>query len=262
MNPAGPDWGGGSRFYLPNEDAGVVRAALGYFRPRARRPVFVGGSGMMLLEAAAGLPRLQRATFVDVADFQCDYFHRLRRALAGCATPGELRTWFADTVYPELCRHHQARGRAYGLEQVLEALRQTFRLRFFFDPAAFRRAQAVVDRVVPVRADIAGHLAATPQAHDFIYASNVPDYLGRDGLAAFFAACRGHAAPVYLLLTSACADPEAVRQAWEAAGYAPHPAAKGLDARNRGLGSPRLARPWNRPGTVHLLVPQDARSTP
>ena len=262
MTAQGPDWGVGSRFYLPNEDAGVVCVALRCLHRRARRPVFVGGSGMTLLEAAATLPRLQHAAFVDVADFQFEYFRLLLRALACCASPGELQAWFAETVYPELRRHHQARGRTYGLDLVLEALRHTFRLSFFFDAAAFTQAQAVAGRIVAARADIASYLAATQETHDFIYLSNVPDYLDRDALTALFAACRRHDAPVYLLATRACAAPDAVRETWEAAGYAPHAASTRLNAQNRGLGSPHLVRPWNRPGTIHLLVPHEKRSIP
>lgn len=261
MAPPSPDWGAGSRFYLPNEDASVVCAALACFRRRARRPVFVGGSGMTLLEAAATLPRPQSATFVDVADFQLEYFRLLLRALTRCDTPRELQTWFAEAIYPELRRHHQARGRTYGLDAVLEALRHTFRLSFFFDMPAFTQAQALAGRIVFAKADIGGYLATATQVHDFIYVSNVPDYLDGDALKALFAACRRHEAPVYLLVTRACADPQAVREAWEAAGYAPHAASKRLDAQNRGLGSPRLARPWNRPGSIHLLVPPPIRST-
>ena len=261
MSGPSPDWGGGSRFYLPNEDAAVVCAALASLRPLPRNPVFVGGSGLTLLEAAATLPHLQSAVFVDVADFQFAYFRMLLRAVTESASPEMLRAWFARTVYPELRRHHLARGRDYALEQIFTALRDTFGVRFFFDAPAFDRVQRTVDRIAAVRSDIGSYLARERLAHDFIYLSNVPDYLGEAALQTLFTACQTHKAPVYLLLTSACPDPDAVRRAWEAAGFLPHAAAPRLDAQNRGLGSPSLARAWNRPGTIHLLVATNQRST-
>lgn len=256
-----PDWGSGSRFYLPNEDAAVVCAALASLGSRPRNPVFVGGSGMTLLEAAGQLPHLERATFVDVAAFQFEYFRLLLRAITEHSSPELLRAWFARAVYPQLRRHHLARGRDYALEQVFAALPDLFGIRFFSDAAVFARVRRCIDRVSAVRADIGSYLARESIKHDFIYLSNVPDYLDKPALTSLFAACMAHAAPVYLLLTTACPDPEAVRLAWEAAGYAPHAAGASLDAKNRGLGSPTLARPWNRAGTIHLLVAANQRST-
>lgn len=257
-----PDWGGGSRFYLPNEDAAVVCAALELFGNRPRRPVFVGGSGMTLLEAAGRLPRLETATFVDVADFQFEYFRLLLRALEGAGSPAALRSWFGRAVYPDLHRHHLLRGRAYSLRQVLAALGDIFGLRFLFDQEAFDRARSVAGRTAAVRGDIGSYLATTRTRHDFVHLSNVPDYLGETALATLFAACRAHKAPVYLLLTSACPDPGAAQRAWADAGFVSHPAAPRLDGGNRGLGSRTLRTTWNRPGTIHLLVQPRQRRLP
>ena len=255
MSAKAPDWGGGSRFYLPNEDAAVVCAALASLASRPRNPVFVGGSGMTLLEAAGHLPRLERATFVDVADFQFEYFRRLLRAVTKSSSPEMLRDWFGRAVYPELRRHHMARGRDYALEQIFAALSDLFGISFFNDAAAYVHVRSSMDRVTVVRADIGSYLARQSVGHDFIYLSNVPDYLDKPALQKLFAACLAHAAPVYLLLTTACTDPDAVRRAWKAAGYALHAASAQLNAANRGLGSSCLKRPWNRPGTIHLLLP-------
>ncbi|WP_300161022.1 hypothetical protein [Solidesulfovibrio sp.] len=259
MSAPRPDWGNASRFYLPNEDAAVLRDALGRLGNRARRPVFVGGSGMALLEAAGVLPELEAATFVDVAPFQVAYFRRLLDAVRAAGTPGGLRAWFAEAVYPELRAHYLARGRDYPLPRVLDALENIFGIDFFFDAAALARAKAAAGRTAVVQGDVAAHLAAST-GHDCIVLSNVPDYLDAAGLAGLFAACRRHQAPVYLLLTSACPDRDAARLAWERAEFAAHPDAAALDARNRGLGSPTLCAPWNRPGTIHLLVPNAQRS--
>uniref|UniRef100_I2PX05 Uncharacterized protein n=1 Tax=Desulfovibrio sp. U5L TaxID=596152 RepID=I2PX05_9BACT len=261
MSGRNPDWGGGSRFYLPNEDAAVVCAALASLHPWPRNPVFVGGSGMTLLEAAGTLPHMESAAFVDVADFQFEYFRLLLRAVTECASPEILRDWFGRAVYPELRRHHLARGRDYALEQVFAALSDLFGIRFFSNAAALERVRDNIDRVTAVRADIGSYLARQQSRHDFIYLSNVPDYLGEVALQTLFTACQAHRAPVYLLLTAACSDPDTVRRAWEAPGYSPHAASPQLDAQNRGLGSPSLARAWNRPGTIYLLVPTNPRGT-
>jgi len=250
-----PDWGAGSRFYLPNEDAAVVCAALRRLHRRPRRPVFVGGSGMALLEATRTLPRLESAVYVDVATFQFEYFRLLLRAMENCQGPDELRAWFAGVVYPELRQHLGRRSQAYDLDQILAAMRHLFGLDFFFDAAAFAQARSMLPRVAAVRSGIETYLAAAPVNHDFIYLSNVPDYLVPADLDGLFAACSRHKAAVYLLATSACPDQAALARAWQAAGYRCHEASARLDAANRGLGSPRLQRPWNRPGTIHLLLP-------
>ncbi len=260
MSGPSPAWGNASRFYLPNEDAAVLRAAVRLGRNQTRRPVFVGGSGLALLEAVGRLSRLESATFVDVADFQVEYFRMVLRALRAAGRPEDLRDWFADAVYPELRRHYLARGRDYSLPRVLAALRDLFGIEFFFDPKAFSRVRAITGHIDAVRSDIGSYLAGCAVRHDFIGLSNVPDYLDPAGLTALFAACHRHKAPVYLLLTSACPDRDAARRAWEAAGYAVHPASEGLNAANRGLGSPRLTAPWNRPGVISLLVAQTRRS--
>ena len=106
-----------------------------------------------------------------------------------------------------------------------------------------------------VRDDIVSYLERPGTVHDFIYLGNVPDYLPESALKRLFAACRALRAPIYLLATSACPDTEGLRRCWESAGYAPHPASDRLDGENRGLGSTRLDKSWNRPGTVRLLVP-------
>lgn len=255
MNAGLPDWGGRSRFYVPNEDAAVLRAALGELPFRPRNPVFVGGSGMALLEAVRDLPELESAVFVDVAPFQCAYAARLFTALEALPTPAAFRAWFGEKIYPALRGHFLARGTEYPLEQVLTALRNRFGIRFLFDGAAYDGARESIARIRIANRDIAGYLAAPSRAHDFIYLGNVPDYLSGERTGVLFESCRGHGAPVYVLRTSACADPAALNAAWTQAGYRTHPASSTLDAMNRGLGRPGLAASWNRPGNVFLLEP-------
>lgn len=252
MSTPTPDWET-RRFFLPNEDAGVVRAALLAGVSTPARPVFVGGSGMVLLEACAAAPGA-RPTFVDVAPQQVAYFGQLVEALRHAGSPETLRRWFETVVYPQLTAHFEARGRAYPLEDVLGAAREQFRLRFLFEQEPFERARAVAAQVTAVEADIVAYLAACPTRHDFIYLGNVPDYLPAPRLRALFGACRRHRAPVYLLLTSACPDVTDVRSAWAEEGFLEDPGAVALDLVNRGLGARDLDRAWNRPGKVHLLT--------
>ena len=255
MIDATPSWGLNSRFYLPNEDAAVVCMALRLLDRQVRRPVFVGGSGMLLLEAVAGLPELERATFVDIAPFQTGYFQRLVHAIEGAESPDAFRAWFCLSVCPELKNHFLRRGQRYNLGNILAALTEYFGLSFFFDKPAFRRVHAALASIDTVQDDIVSYLMRPGVRHDFIYLSNVPDYLPKRDMETLLQACRAQKAPVYLLLTEACPDQEAVRQAWELAGYVAHPATHELDRHNRGLGSATNHKKWNRPGFIRLLLP-------
>ncbi|MDP6625720.1 MAG: hypothetical protein QGG87_04610, partial [Nitrospinota bacterium] len=102
--------------------------------------------------------------------------------------------------------------------------------------------------------DIAGYLAQTKIQHDFVYLSNLPDYLGEDECAGIFSSCAEMKAPVYLLLTESCKNKEAVKSVWINARYSDHPCSQEVTAENRGLGSKSLRRKWNREGRVHLLL--------
>jgi len=256
MSECQPNWGSGSRFYLPNEDAAVVCTALRLIGREMRRPVFVGGSGMVLLEAAASLFRLELVTYVDIAPFQLDYFQQLLDAVALAESPDSLRRWFARAVYPKLRDHYRMRNREYGLDRVMAALAENFGVSFFFDPQTLRRVRETSGLAKAVRDDIVSYLERQSETHDFIYLSNVPDYLPGTAVEKLFTACRAREAPVYLLETSACPDRQRLHRAWESVGYEPHPASDRLNRENRGLGSARLNKDWNRPGSIHLLMPR------
>lgn len=255
MNGRPPDWGLGSRFFLPNEDAAVVREAASLLDAPVRSPVFVGGSGMVLLEVAGALPSLERAAFVDIASFQLEYFREVIQAITLAESPEGLRRWFLTSVYPRLAAHFRGRGRDYPADRVMEALSSRFGVTFFFDPEALERVLCAVGKVDVVRDDIGAYLAGHSDTHDFVYLSNVPDYMFPAESKRIFAACRGRRAPVYLLVTAACPDPDGLRRIWSEAGYAPHPETKRLNRDNRGLGAPRLSADWNRPGEIFLLLP-------
>ena len=253
MSAGQPEWGVQSRFYVPNEDAAVLRASFEVLPTRPRNPVFVGGSGMILLEAVRVLPDMESAVFIDVAAFQCAYAARLFAALEEFPDPAAFRAWFEKTVYPDLHGHFLAKGTDYPLERVLNALENRFGIEFMFKDAAYNRVKASLARVRIVEKDIITYLAAPERAHDFIYLSNVPDYLPPKDAEVLFRLCRQYGAPVYLLCTSACKDQPAIALAWEKAGYRPHPESRRLDAMNRGLGCAALTISWNRPGVVYLL---------
>jgi hypothetical protein len=264
VNAPAPDWGSGSRFYVPNEDAAALRAALHELDAPPERPVFVGGSGMLLLEAARASTRLETAVFVDIAAFQCEYFRLLLDALASAPSPEALRLWFCSDIFPALQAHYRARGRRHSLPEVLGALEKLFGCRFMFEDEAFTGAKRTAGKAAVVHGDIAAYLSETGERHDFIYLSNISDYLDEDGVRGLFAACAAHRAPSYLLLTSACPRPESVRLAWEKAGFVPHASCARLNGLNRGLGSRALRRKWNRPGSLYLLMPAttQGRKTP
>lgn len=249
-------WGERSRFYLPNEDAAMVRRAVALLKREPRTPVFVGGSGMVLLDVIPEMTQLQQATFVDISDFQVAYFKSLLFAMKGCATAEELWGWFQEVMYPQLHHHFSSRrNQVFSLDQVRDALEKLFRIRFFFDPEPFGRAKSLLPQVNACEMDIVSYLAEPAHLHDFIYLSNVPDYLPEHQLRELFASCRSRHAPVYLLLTEACPQPALVRQAWEEAGYRQHEASATLTEENCGLGSFKLKRSWNRIGRIVLLVP-------
>ncbi len=255
MSAGNPSWGEGSRFFLPNEDASPLRDALRRLRSRVRNPVFVGGSGMLLLEGARVLHGLETACFVDVAQFQIDYFMSLCAAVRRAGSARALRQWFSQLVYPELREHFLARGQDYPLEAVLRALRRRFGVEFLFQDRALARVRNLLPGVRCVRADILEYLELASTRHDFAYLSNVPDYLPRASLDRLAAACATHRAPAYLLLTSACPDQRAVERAFLDAGFAEHQVSAQLSAGNRGLGAPALETAWNRPGSIHLFLP-------
>ena len=249
-------WGLEHRFFLPNEDARPVAGAMALLPRPPRSPVFVGGSGLLLLEALARTGGEARGTFVDVAPFQVGYFREVAGAVQAARTIGDLRWWFAEEAYPRLRAHYRQRGVDYPLDAALQAMRELFGLSLFFEEGALARARQVA-RTTAIRCEEMGHyLSRTEVRHDFIYLSNVADYLEGQALDQLLGACRRHDAPAYALVTSACPDPDRLLVAAGAAGLARDPRSSLLDGQNHGLGSRTLDRSWNRPGTIHLFVPR------
>ena len=255
MNQPAKAWGTEQRFFLPNEDARPVALAVAAATSRVRTPVFVGGSGFVLLEVAARASFPLKPTFVDVASFQAQYFADVSRAIEAAHSPADLRLWFKEAIHPRLEAHYRARGQDYPLHATLLALRELFGLSLFFEGERLDAARRASRDTKAVCQEIGAYLAGCPTRHDFIYLSNVPDYLDAGALFALLAACRRHSAPVYALVTAACEAPEGFLATAEAAGFALDPRSYTLDEQNRGLGSRTLDRPWNRPGTIQLLVP-------
>ena len=251
-----PFWGAGSRFFLPNEDAGMVREAISLLKREPVSPVFVGGSGFVVVEAARSLTEASRATFVDISSFQVEYFREFLEALEASDSPEQLRMWFSRTVYPRLRDHFlEVRNSLYREDQVFRAMESLFRVRFFFEAEPFRQAKRAMGSVEVVHDDIVNYMERGAQRHDFVYLSNVLDYLPPERLNGLLGKCRSAEAAVYTLLTEACGDREAVYSAADRAGYTVHPGSADLSSRNRGLGSRTLDRPWNRKGEIMVLIP-------
>tara|TARA_B100000315_G_scaffold165400_1_gene154056 strand:- start:1362 stop:2135 length:774 start_codon:yes stop_codon:yes gene_type:complete len=254
MTSPEPLWGEESRFYLPNEDAGVVCRAISFLEKKPRHPLFVCGSGMVALEVISRLDTEAVATLVDVSGFQIDFFKKLSVAIKRSEKPKDIINWFKEKVYPYLCKHFDKRGEYYPIENILSAIREIFRISFFSDIQTLENIQSRVDSINLIHEDIAGYLAKTTSLHDFVYLSNLPDYLSEDECAGIFSSCARIKATVYLLLTESCKNKEAVKIAWANAGYIDHPLSEELTADNRGLGSKSLKKKWNRKGSVHLLL--------
>jgi hypothetical protein len=89
--------------------------------------------------------------------------------------------------------------------------------------------------------------------YDFVYLSNVVDYIKPEYFNGLFHDCARNYAPIYLLMTDACNQKGLIKKAWEKAGYHVHLNSRLLSVQNRGLGSWELKREWNRRGEVYLL---------
>ncbi len=251
-----PMWGQKSRFFLPNEDAHAVREAIAMLGAAPRFPVFVGGSGLLILEVARTLPGKTGAVYVDISLFQVEYFGKILTALGRLHSPEELREWFSLEVYPVLRDHFvEARDRLYLEEQVYYAMEHLFRIRFFFEDDAFTQARDAGKRVKVSQEDIVDYLGRTRNRHDFVYLSNILDYLPTEKVSILAGYCMSLGAAVYALVTEACPDQRSVAGLWKDAGFEVHPGSDELSAINRGLGSKSLDRPWNRVGEVLLLTP-------
>ncbi len=262
MTAEQPQWGGQSRFYLPNEDARAVRHALQALREMdlpVRRPVFVGGSGMVLLDVLAELPDMESATFVDVAPFQCSYFEMLRNSVAAAHTAADLRSWFRDTVFPDLTRHFQKRGQTFTWPGVERALEHLFGIRFFFDDNVLAAVQRRLPNVKIRCTNMVDYLCSGQHNHDFVYLSNIADYIAPIDLRRVTSACCDMQSPLYLLQTDVGRE-AAFLEITTGPQVREHDISTHLNTINRGLGSPELDKPWNRKGRISFLVP-DYRST-
>ena len=256
MRRKDPSWGTGSRFFLPNEDAGMVREAISLLEKDPVSSIFVGGSGFLVTEAVRSLPETSGVTFVDISTFQVEYFREFLEALEASGSPKQLREWFSKMVYPRLRDHFlEVRNSLYREDQVFGAMELLFQVRFFFEEEPFRQAKRAMSSVKVVRDDIVNYMERGAQRQDFIYLSNVMDYIPPERLDDLLGRCGSAGAAVYALLTETCADRGAVSDAVDRAGYTVHPGSTDLSFRNRGLGSHSLDRSWNRKGEILFLIP-------
>ncbi len=248
-----PKWGSSSFFFIPNEDTSTVCEAISCLNKPPLNPVFVGGSGMALLEAMNTLPDNSNVSYVDISSNQADYFQYLLSGLEKCDSAYEYKNWFVNIIYPKLRNHCiKHKNQVYELEQVLSALEKLFRVSFLFRDHSFQKVKATINRIQINSCDILNYLNDNKQ-YDFVYLSNVADYINPEHYSELFNDCARNHASIYLLLTDACNQKELIKKAWEAAGYKVHEKSRELSVQNRGLGSLNLNRPWNRKGEVYLL---------
>ncbi len=253
MTTKEPEWGSSSFFFIPNEDTSIICEAISYMDKPPVNLVFVGGSGMALLEAMNTLPSKSNMTYVDVSSNQVEYFRFILSGLEKCYSAIEFQNWFANTIYPKLREHFiKYKDQVYNLDQVLSALENLFRTSFLFSDSIFQQVKATTNRIKICRSDIISHLNENRQ-YDFVYLSNVADYINPEYYNRLFNDCADNYASIYLLLTDACNQRELIEEVWEKAGYKVHENSRILSEKNRGLGSLDLEKPWNRKGKVYLL---------
>ncbi|MDD2967402.1 MAG: hypothetical protein PHN64_07995 [Desulfovibrionaceae bacterium] len=260
MSAQSIDWEEKQRFFVPNEDAAVARMALRALPTAPHKPVFVAGSGMLALDMLPDLPNAT-LTCIDLSSFQTKFVQELLTALQGSERPEALRIWFQGTVFPQLQRFYSTRGQGYALENVLHALDELFHIRFFRDAAVLKAVRARLGAVQVQQGDMVAYLCHAEHEYDFVHLSNIVDYLPIEAFSSLFRACAARRAPVMYVQTTACREQYALNEAWQAAGYVPHPCHAALNAANHALGAQRSARAWMRTGIVRLLVPAAQRSS-
>ncbi len=248
-----PTWGCSSFFYIPNEDASIICEAILCLDKAPNNPLFVGGSGMVLLEAMNTLPNSSSAVYVDISSNQVEYFRSLLSGIEKCCTSREFQDWFVNGVYPKLRDHYiRYKSQMYQHGQVLSALENLFRISFLFSDMEFQKVKDTINRIKICRSDIITYLNEN-RRYDFVYLSNVADYMEPKYCEEMFHDCARNCVPVYLLMTDACNQKGLIKKAWEKAGYHVHQNSRLLSEQNRGLGSWNLKKEWNRRGDVYLL---------
>lgn len=254
MNAHSINWEEKQRFFVPNEDAAVVRMALRALPAAPRKPAFVAGSGMLALDMLPELPDAA-LTCIDLSSFQASFVQELLAALRDSERPEMLRAWFQRNVFPQLQRFYLARGQAYTLDRVFQALDELFHIRFFRDAAALKAVRARLTAVQVRQGNMVSYLCHAASDYDLAHLSNIVDYLPAECFSPLFKACAARRAPVMYVETTACREQHALNEAWQTAGYVPHPSHAALNAANHALGARHSARAWMRTGVVRLLVP-------
>ena len=111
-----PKWGSSSFFFIPNEDTSIICEAIACLDKPPLNPLFVGGSGMTLLEAINTLPNNSNGTYVDISLNQVEYFQFLLLGLGKCHSAIEFQDWFINTIYPKLREHYiKYKNQVYNL---------------------------------------------------------------------------------------------------------------------------------------------------
>ena len=245
-----PGFTGKTRFFLPNEDAQVVRDAIYALTIRPEHPLFVTGSGMLALDL---LPLFHgKVTLVDIQESQTVYVRELIKVMEHADSIRTLQTWLIHDILPQINAYYAARGASYTEEGVLSALRNYFRIQFLFSDNALSAVRKRLCDVQLHTSDITDYLKT--HTHDFVHLSNIVDYLSSDQLEPLFAQLASLNATVFCIETTAIHDREAFLRIVQNAGFTSHAATPLLQAQNRALGGNEAKKPWMRTGFVHLFM--------
>ncbi len=249
-----PDWTGATRFFVPNEDAAVARMALALLPTKPQRLLAVTGSGMTALDLLPELPLGASMTCIDLSAFQKNYLRELLATVRAAENPAGLQGWLRNQIVPRLNAHYRSRGQSYSYDKVLRALRELFRIRFFFDARTLAVVRARLSMVKNLQGNLLEQVAGAEE-YDFVHLSNIVDYLSPEERTTLFGHCARKGTAIFCIQTTACPDPQVLISTWQTADFAPHPGNESLNAANRALGTHHPTRPWMRPGNVYLLLP-------
>lgn len=249
-----PDWDHETRFFLPNEDAEVVRQALEALPRKVEEAVFITGSGFLALDILPSLAQELHLECIDRSPFQRDYCLNLIRILGFAASPEDILNFVHEQIVPKINAYYGERGQSYSHEGIEKALHELFRIRFLKDQTWLNQVKVRLKRVQVTCANAVDAVASRSRL-DFIHLSNIIDYLDQESLQRLFQALRKHAAFVFAIETSACRNSEQLAELFSAYGFQEDESSPRLQSMNRALGCSHSTRPWMRTGRVHLLIP-------
>ncbi|MBQ7738898.1 MAG: hypothetical protein IJT59_04530 [Desulfovibrionaceae bacterium] len=242
------------RFFLPNEDCEVVRAALELFDKMPSEPLFVTGSGMLALDLLDILSC--PVTLIDIQDIQTKYCLEVIEQIKKAKNTKVLIDWLKNTILPSINNYYADRGVEYTFSGVINALKEYFRIKFFFSDDQLFKIQKNLVNVKVQTADIISYL--DNNKHDFVHLSNIVDYMTENQLSKLFSKLKFMKANVFCIETNAMADHDLFLNIIVASGFSNHKETSKLQAMNHALGGNIALKPWMRTGFVHLLLAEQS----